>query len=366
MSQKVNIFVHLAENKDATQWRISYDQDTLAGRNESTPYGYGRAQTMGCNIRFSTSTRENLFGKISRYFMRLILGFDYVHALRQKDRMIESDVVWTHTESQFLAVAAVLRNVHNRPKIIGQIVWLIDEWEKLNRFHKLLYKTLIKNVDILTTLSPCNAEVASKIFRGKRIEFLRFGIHTEHISPPKKHITHSFNVLGVGNDRHRDWKTLIKASAGDRRIRLTILSSTASKWLIENNQNAVITSAKSNEMLQKHYAFADVVVVPLLPNLHASGITVIQEALLAGVPVIASATGGLNAYFSEEEVTYVRAGDSSHLLDAIREVCGNEKMGMCKVLRAQKSMREGTINSENYIRRHVELSRELLIRKDFY
>ncbi len=58
------------------------------------------------------------------------------------------------------------------------------------------------------------------------------------------------------------------------------------------------------------FDWADLVVVPLKPNLHASGITVIEEAVILGLPVICSHAGGLEAYFSAEEVFYVEGGGS--------------------------------------------------------
>ncbi len=38
-------------------------------------------------------------------------------------------------------------------------------------------------------------------------------------------------------------------------------------------------------------------VVPLKPNKHASGITVMEEAALHGLPMVVTDTGGLKAYF---------------------------------------------------------------------
>ncbi len=46
--------------------------------------------------------------------------------------------------------------------------------------------------------------------------------------------------------------------------------------------------------------------VPLKHNKHASGITVVQEAVLSGVPVVATLRAGLDAYFSHDEIRYVQ------------------------------------------------------------
>ena len=66
--------------------------------------------------------------------------------------------------------------------------------------------------------------------------------------------------------------------------------------------NIEIGRARSQDELLAAFREATLVCVPLLPNLHASGITVIQEAVLAGAPVVATDTGGLDAYFARDEI----------------------------------------------------------------
>ena len=66
----IRVFVHLARNKDVTQWSAAYKAGTLVGVNEETPYGYGRAERMGCEVRFSASGPEGPVGKILRRELR--------------------------------------------------------------------------------------------------------------------------------------------------------------------------------------------------------------------------------------------------------------------------------------------------------
>ena len=89
---------------------------TLVGRNDATPYGYGRAVAMGCDVAFSHSGPESLGSKMTRLGLRVALGYDVLHSRRQRDAMLVSDVVWTHTESQFLAVASTLGSVPDDQK----------------------------------------------------------------------------------------------------------------------------------------------------------------------------------------------------------------------------------------------------------
>ncbi|WP_443798338.1 glycosyltransferase, partial [Burkholderia gladioli] len=61
---------------------------------------------------------------------------------------------------------------------------------------------------------------------------------------------------------------------------------------------------------------ADVIVVPLRPNHHASGITVMLEAAAVGKPMIVSDVGGLRDYFPNDCAAYVPAFDASAMRGA--------------------------------------------------
>jgi glycosyltransferase involved in cell wall biosynthesis len=105
--------------------------------------------------------------------------------------------------------------------------------------------------------------------------------------------------------------------------------------------------------------WADIIVVCLVENLHASGITVIEEAVLCGVPVIATDAGGLRSYFSPEEITYVPPKDPQALRSAIDLLSANDEMRQGKAKRALARMKDGDVNSRSFVARHVELSNDL-------
>lgn len=356
----MRVFVHLAHDKDPNAWRAARAAGTLVGRNDETPYGYGRASSMGCEVEFSQARPESLIAKAARAGLRVALGFDLAHARGQRDRIFASDVVWTHTESQFLAVSALLGSRSGGPKLIGQAVWLLDRWPRLTPAHQAYFRRLIARVDILTTLSPLNAEAARHLFPGTRVEWVPFGIPSEDPIPPIVRSNDPVRVVAVGNDRHRDWLTLVKALKHIRGVELEILSGTAQRSLQRESSNVSIRLARTNLELSKAYARATVAVVPLFPNLHASGITAIQEALLAGVPVIATDVGGLRTYFGDNEVTYVPAGDPAALRDTVALAAQRGEEARAMVECAQARIANGGLNAHAYIRRHVELSGELL------
>ncbi|GJD36020.1 glycosyltransferase [Methylobacterium aerolatum] len=355
----IDVFVHMARDKDADAWHRRWRAGDLVGVNDPTPYGYGRAEAMGCRVRFSTSRRENPLETLLRLGLRALTGFDPVHAFRQRRALRAADVVWTHTESQFLAVAAVLPR-RGGPKVIAQSVWLFDRWEGLHPLHRWLYTRLIRRLDVLTFLSPVNMAVAQAAFPEKACRFVPFGIPSERMLEVGPRRRARLTVVAPGNDRHRDWAILVEAASALPDARVTILSMTAPKRLARGRAGVRIKVAESNEELNGHLAGASVVCVPLKPNRHASGITVIQEAVLAGVPVVATRTGGLDAYFGPDEIRFVEAGDAGALREALAEIARDPSGAAARARRAQERMRRDHLGAQSYVARHVALSRELL------
>ncbi len=129
---------------------------------------------------------------------------------------------------------------------------------------------------------------------------------------------------------------------------------------MDKTPNAEIVKLRSNDELMALYGWADIIVVSLKPNLHASGITVIQEAALRGVPVICSDVGGLRAYFSDQEVFFVPAQDAGALRRSIDDVAVDQKKRFSLAECAQARMGPTGLSSLAYVQRHVQISKELL------
>jgi glycosyltransferase involved in cell wall biosynthesis len=353
--------VHLAYGFDAQKWHQDWKNGKKIGLNEAFPYGYHHAATFGAQVIYSTDRRENAPQKILRYALRLLCGFDLVHAWQNRQKIYAADIVWTHTESQSLAVLCVMRlcKAATNPKIIAQSVWLYDEWPRLNPLKKLIYRRLLRRADILSVHSPLNHDRASTLFPQQRVEIVKFGIKADVEPLPKSSLTgRAVRVLALGNDRHRDWETLIDATRNQPAIEVKL--ATASLRRLNNASNITIVHAQTNDQLLALFAWADLVVVALKPNLHASGITVIEEAVVLGVPVICSRVGGLEAYFRDDEVFYVEGEDPAQLRVAIQLLTRDEARRQALIRKARQRLYEDELTSTGYARRHVELSQQLL------
>ncbi|ACI50530.1 glycosyl transferase group 1 [Gluconacetobacter diazotrophicus PA1 5] len=362
MQRPVRAFVQLSYGYGATNWHTRWKDGSLLGVNEEYAYGYQRAAEPSFSVTQSEDERERLPGRAIRYAVRLLLGFDFVHAWRNRSGIWNSDIVWTHTEAQSMAVLLLFRLYpwRRHPRIIAQSVWLLDRWAHESRKNRLIFRALLSRADVLTFHSPCNRAAAARLFPGTRTELVEFGIRADDmIVRPPRPARQTIRVLSLGNDRHRDWETLLRATA-ELPCRLTIATTDpAARRRIARYGHATLASLKNNADLLALYDQADLVVVPLGPNLHASGLTTIQEAITRGVPVITTDVGGLRHYFDHDAVTYVPPGDIAALAHAITDLAADTPRQAAMTANAQRRMRE-CLNSQTYAARHVALSYELL------
>lgn len=359
--EPIRVFVHLAHGFGASKWRAKWERGEIIGLNECLPYGFFWARDHGCVVEYSQDRREGPLGVGLRLGVRLLLGFDLVHAWRNRHRIYAADIVWTGTESQHLAVLLLLRwrGRGHRPEVIAQSIWLFDTLPRLALPWRILYRRLIGRAAALTVHSEEGLEVTRGLFPRQRALFIPFGIAADNMVPPSKVTAHKvIRVLSAGSDRSRDWATLVAALRDRPGVELRIVAPRLPARL-KLGANVSLVHPKTNDDYLALYRWADVVALSLTLNRHSSGITVIEEAVVLGVPVVASDIGGLRGYFSDREIRYVPASDPDAMREAIEAVAKDEK-SVQMAERAQRRMVEAGLTSREFARRYAQLSRELL------
>jgi glycosyltransferase involved in cell wall biosynthesis len=359
--KSIRVFVHLAHGFGAAQWRARWDRGEIIGLNERLPYGYFWAQEDGCIVEYSEDCREGALGATFRLGIRLLLGFDFVHAWRNRRGVYSAEVVWTGTESQYLALLLLLRcrRRRHRPKVIAQSVWLFDSWPRLSTLKRWLYRRLIADAAVLTVHSEEGLKIARTLFPRQRAMLMPYGISADDMVLPGQYIAHHpIRVLSAGSDRHRDWATLVAAIRDWPEAELRIVARRLPAEL-KLGANVSLVHPTTNDDYIELYRWADVVALALTPNLHGSGITVIEEATVRGVPVVVTDVGGLRVYFSDRQVRYVPASEPGAMRGAIAAVAEDERSAQM-VERAQRRMIEAGLTSRHFAQRHAQVSRELL------
>lgn len=359
-------FVLLPAYVDIDSWEENFRAETVP---DLTPYGYHHALKDGYQITFSSRYKPKGFlSLIASKIVWRILGFDLWHVWQNRNALRHShaDIVWTHTEYEFLGFLLMRRLglVRSIP-VIAQSVWLVDTWKSMPRARKAFFTWLLRKADVCTFMSPANHAFAKRNRWGRDAKLMDFGISIDSFKlqappPQARALEHGkVRVLALGNDRHRDWATLHKALANKDQFEIKIASSTFPKELAGGN----IEAQKCNQReLKSLYGWADVVVVPLVDNLHASGISVMLEATALGKAVVATNTGGLTHYFTQEHVWYVPVGDPTRLAQIVAEVVMDPAATANKIRAAQSRLVEMDFTTHGYARRHARLSDALLDR----
>lgn len=297
------------------------DADVEADRN-SFPYGYGFCID---HIRLSASHNppESGLFRFLRRGLAFALGFDVVHAFHNRRAIEDADVVITHTEHEHLAIAVLkILGLVGDAKIVGQSIWLWDDWGRLGPLKRVVYRRLLREVVVHTTHSPVNAAFGSERL-GTPVHLVPYGAHVpkgletfEFSEPPA---SGTIDVIAPGSDRHRDWRTLVEAARRDPDLRVTIVSRRLRARLLARRCPERVTArrAVSFEEVQQRMRANAVVAIPLKPNMHVSGLSVLFEGLLAHRPVAMTRTGGAE-FYGAEHVDWAVPGDPDSLIAAIR------------------------------------------------
>lgn len=367
-TDRLRAFVLLGHGFGAERWRTRFARHEIPGLNDALPYGYYRASGQGWSVKYSEDADEHPLARLVRRGLSRVLGLDLIHAWRNRGPLLAAEVVWTHTEREGLSALALFRLLgrRSRPRLVAQCVWLFDRWDKFSWLRRAAYRLLLKEADVITTLSPENRNAALRIFPEVRTQLVLFGVGApEEMRVPQRTRCHApVRIAGLGGDMHRDWKTFLQSFGGWADFDLRIASSKARLGAHGRSPNVTVWAARSDSEVEDLYGWADMVVVSLKPNLHASGITVILEAVAYGVPVVASDVGGLRAYFSDREVCYVPAGEPDVLREAVRQVADDHERRFDMTVAAQRRVLEARLTWEGYAMRHLELSEALLGRRN--
>jgi glycosyltransferase involved in cell wall biosynthesis len=244
--------------------------------------------------------------------------------------------------------------------VIAQSVWLIDAWDRMPARHRVVARMLMRRAPLCTFLSPLNAARAGQLGLGKRRKVVAFGVSADSFPmtvPTRRDIDGPIRIFALGNDRHRDWPTFAQAFCNDARF--DVFAATQNFSLEGSGPNWTARPCTHAEVVER-YRWADIVVVPLTANQHASGITTVLEATFIGKPVVVSDAGGIDWYFGRDEVALCPVGEAASLRDAAEMLTRDPAHALAMVRAAQATVIRKDLSSRGFARRHVEMTEELL------
>ncbi|CAN7558988.1 MAG TPA: glycosyltransferase [Anaerovoracaceae bacterium] len=350
-------FVLLWAEISVEHWKKAFEKGL---RPDRSPYGYHYLEEAGFDVLYSQSVRENYFSMIFRKLISRVFRADLVHALRNIGEMAKSDYIFTHTDRETFSVL-LLRIAFPwllKAKIVCQIIWTPDILKQQSKFGARLVGAVLRKADLVITLSSQNREWLNQLDSRIQARSVKFGVCRDSFSAmefPAIRDDSTLRILAIGNDEHRDWRTFCAALSGASDVHVRVLSRTFKKSVGSYPDQWGIESANSLSEVKDAYAWADIVVVPLKSNMHASGITCVLEAAFLGVPVIVANTGGLTDYFEEGEVMYYETGNAESLRSQVRKFATDISARRSYQRAAFDRACTETLTSKNYIDQQVSL-----------
>lgn len=354
--QATKVNVHLFYGADPRFYR--------KGENIGCLYGYHHAESPELTLTYSRDKPENKLVRFVRRGLKEALGFDFIHTWRNREQILNADVVWTHTEAEHLSAALLLLlkgRARGNPMLLAQSVWLVDKWAGFGALRKWVYKKLLVRADVLTTHASENAQMAREYFK-RDVEQVFYGINP--VDFPLQELTawqpHTpVRIAAIGNDRDRDWESLVQAFRQNPAHEVRIATRRrVSKAL--HASNVKIAPAVGLKAARELYDWADVIVVPLHPNSHVSGITVVLEAVALGKPVIVSDVGSLRDYFGPEHVSYVPPHDVPALQRALATLVANPALALERAQAASRHFAARDYTTRQFAIQHVRLTQEFM------
>lgn len=358
---RTQVHVHLFYGADPRRYR--------QGENIGCLYGYHLAESAEFALDYSRDADERAPMRFLRRALKATLGFDFIHTWRNRRAILQSDVIWTHTEQEHLAVALLLlieaRQGGERPLLLAQSVWLLDRWAGYSALRRALYRRLLGRANLLTTLASENAALCGRYF-GRNARRVLYGLNTSDFPPrqPAQWQPHEpLRVAAIGNDRDRDWATLVAALGNDPRFAVRIATRRRMP-ASARAPNVEIVHVSGIQQQRALYEWADLIVVPLRPNTHASGITVMLEAAALGKPMVATKVGALDDYFDDQAVAWVEPFDPQQLREAVSALAAHPDRALAQARAAGEQLRERDLTTQHYAFQHVQLTREMLLERD--
>jgi len=295
------LFVLVGRHIDVEAVRQAH---ALGEARDDSPYGLSGLEALGWQVSWSAPSAGISF--VARV-LRRILGFDLVHAWRQRAAVRDADVLYAHEDHDSLALCLAARLGRNTRALCPNVIWVATRWPAWGPLRRLLVRHLLAVAPRVVVNSTSNVAA----LRGLGLPpaaYVRFGVEPVSApSAPPASDEPAPDLLIVGNDPYRDWHLLQQLT--DRLTDLRVLLVTGRPPQFVPGPHCAVRAVRDPQELAWLYAHSGACLVPLTQNFHASGVTVVLESLMAGARVVVTDTGGLRDYATSEQVSFVPVGD---------------------------------------------------------
>jgi glycosyltransferase involved in cell wall biosynthesis len=297
-------------------------------------YGYPELLSAGCNVQLLLDAEvgferhmNKAKGLINTVIYQLcgIPGWGLIQLWRHRHRFKAADLVFVGTNTFGLALGVLRRLGLLRARVMFIAMGLIEP-STPGRWRRA-YRWALRDVHVLS-LAQRDAEVLGGSL-GRQVDYLPFGVDSDfwQVAP---RVSGDY-VLSIGNDRHRDYDTLLRAWRPEFPLlrivtRLPVSTSAANVEVIYGDwHRQSLSDAEVRTLMQQ----ASFVVLPIRKTVQPSGQSAALQAMACGKTVLLTDFPGLwNRDLMRDGVTCVFAGvpgDVEALAAAVASLCSDSE-----------------------------------------
>ena len=276
--------------------------------------------------------KRNFFGKILRklsFFSNGIpLEMIYGFLISKSFKKFKNDEIIIATTNGLGLTLSVAKNLgFLKSPIIFIAMGLLPM--KINIIKKTLYKFILRKIDIVF-ISKSEENYFKDIMPNHKISYMPFGIDNKFWFEERDDFNQEY-VLGIGNDKYRDWDTLIDAWESSF-PKLKIITS---KKIITKKKNIEIIKGNWRENLltdreiRKLYGSSIFIVIPLKETMQPSGQSVCLQAMSCNKSVIMSDIIGKwdsSMLINKKNIYLVKPSSKEFLNKAVKELIKNKSL----------------------------------------
>ena len=297
--------VEMVQSRHTDQWAERHARGEVP---DACPYGLNRLAAHGIEPVWP-SRYQGLAEGLGRAVAKAA-GARFLDSWTAPVRDIDARLCWDERTGIPSALDPRTRGI----PIVSGTIWATDPVAP-KRVSALLRKAFRRRNVILFTLSLGQLGSLRKL-SPSRVEYVPFGVDADFWRVLENPDRDSRVIVSAGNDRHRDFDTLIRGALKDSRNH-AILATNASLPFSDR----LDVGPRTHTQLRSLFERANVVSVATHMNDHGSGMTTVLEAMSCGRPVVASRTPGMEDYV-DDGVTgiLVPPGDADALASAVDQL----------------------------------------------
>jgi glycosyltransferase involved in cell wall biosynthesis len=314
----VKAWIEYSHGRDAASWTVQHARGEVP---DALPYGLDRLAESGITPVVRARMAPGLLRTVAAVARRG--GYQWVEAAAEAPPE-DADVCVCWDERSGAPRAA--RDGTRLPVASGAI-WITDH--PRHPLHRAAARGLARCRLVWVHARPQLDLLADLGVRRHSLEFLHFGVDADFFRRPDTAERQPGLVLSAGNDRDRDWPTLLDAFSRVRRRLPEARLEVATRAHLPVSPGVTVHPVLSHTQLREAYARAWCVAVPTRANRHLSGLTNTLEAQAMGVPVVMSGTPGAEDYVHDGDngILYP-PGDAQALARVLAEMLTTDLQGV--------------------------------------